>query len=98
MYFSPLFNFGTLKRGPFTSLHTGFLSSDFFKINFFEKFFWELSSQCQTVCSVWILIRTDIMLVLICVQTDTVSEDTSKKRVKADACSIETLSIIDLKP
>ena len=37
MYFSPLFNFGTLKRGPFTSLPTGFLSSDFFQNQLFLK-------------------------------------------------------------
>ena len=37
----------------------------FFKINFFEKFFPELS-ECQTV---WTQIMTDIMLVLIWVQT-----------------------------
>ena len=38
----------------------------FFKIDFFEKFLQELPSECQTV---WIQIRTDILSVLIWVQT-----------------------------
>ena len=43
-----------------------FLSfADFFKINFFEKFFQEYD-QCQTV---WIQIRSDILSDLIWVQT-----------------------------
>ena len=56
---------------PLNSLHTYFFifllsAVFFFKFNFFKKFFQELLSECQTVC---IQIRTDILSVLIWVQT-----------------------------
>ena len=38
----------------------------FFKINFFEKVFQKITSECQTV---WIQIRPDIMSGLIWIQT-----------------------------
>ena len=46
--------------------HAVLLSADFFKINFFEKFFQELRLECQTD---WIQIRPDVLLGLIWVQT-----------------------------
>ena len=47
-------------------LHAFLLSADFFKINFFKKFFWGISFECQTN---WIHIRPNILSGLIWIQT-----------------------------
>ena len=59
--------------------------ADFFQINFSKKFFQEALTECQTV---WIQIRTNILSVLIWVQTvckgyqQTTKVDASEERVK----------------